>query len=60
MSGFAIGALAPVVLGAVKQAVGLSWGISMLSIVWLVCGVLMLVGARYFYMKDYKKIKNEQ
>lgn len=59
MTGFAIGALAPVVLGAVKEAVGLSFGISMLAVVWLVCGVVMLIGAKYFYMKDYNKISHE-
>lgn len=59
MTGFAIGALAPVVLGAVKEAVGLSFGITMLAAVWLVCGVVMLVGAKYFYMKDYNKINHD-
>ncbi len=59
MTGFAIGAMSPVVLGAVKQAAGLSLGISMLAAVWLVCGLLMLFGARYFYMKDYNKIHHE-
>ena len=57
--GFAIGALAPLVLGMVKQAAGLSFGISMLAVVWLVCGVIMLLGAKYFYMKDYNKIRHE-
>lgn len=60
MTGFAIGALAPVVLGAVKQAVGLSYGISMLSVVWLVCGLMMIAGSKFFYMKDYNKINHEQ
>lgn len=60
MTGFAIGALAPVVLGAVKQTAGLSFGISMLAVVWLVCGAAMLLGAKYFYMKDYHKINHGQ
>lgn len=55
MVGFGIGALAPVVLGAVKQAAGLSFGISMLAVVWLVCGVVMVLGAKLFYLKDYNK-----
>ena len=59
MTGFAIGALAPLVLGMVKQAAGLSFGISMLAVVWLVCGVVMLLGAKYFYMRDYNKIRHE-
>lgn len=60
MSGFAIGALAPIVLGAIKSAVGLSYGISMLAVIWLVCGVAMIAGGRIFYMKDYKKIHHDQ
>ena len=49
----------PLVLGMVKQAAGLSFGISMLAVVWLVCGAVMLLGAKYFYMKDYNKIRHE-
>ena len=60
MVGFGIGALAPVVLGAVKQAAGLSFGISMLAVVWLVCGAVMVLGAKLFYLKDYNKIEHEQ
>lgn len=60
MTGFAIGALAPVVLGAVKQAAGLSFGFSMLSVVWLACGLMMIAGSKFFYMKDYNKINHEQ
>ncbi len=56
MTGFAIGALSPLVLGAVKEAVGLSFGISMLAVVWLVCGLLMIIGSKVFYMKDYNKV----
>lgn len=58
MTGFAIGALAPVILGAVKEATGLSSGITMLAGVWLVCGVLMLAGSKRFYMKNYNRINN--
>lgn len=60
MVGFGIGALAPVVLGAVKQAAGLSFGISMLAVVWFVCGAVMVLGAKLFYLKDYNKIEHEQ
>lgn len=60
MTGFAIGALAPLVLGVIKQVADLSTGITMLAGVWLLCGVLMLVGSKFFYMKDYKKIKSHE
>ncbi len=59
MTGFGVGALAPVILGAVKGSSGLSSGISMLAAVWLVCGLAMILGGKYFYMKDYKKIRHE-
>jgi hypothetical protein len=57
MTGFAIGALAPIVLGAIKTAAGLSFGITMLAGIWLVCGIVMLVGSKVFYQKDYTKAK---
>lgn len=59
MTGFAVGALAPVVLGAVKQHAGLSPGITLLAVVWLLCGALMLAGSRIYYRKDYNKIHHE-
>jgi fucose permease len=55
MTGFAVGALAPVVLGYVKSGAGLSAGISSLAVIWLVCGILMLLTSKYFYVKDFKK-----
>ncbi|MBQ9548097.1 MAG: MFS transporter [Bacteroidales bacterium] len=54
MTGFAVGAFAPVVLGALKQSMGsLSRTFPILAAVWLVCGLLMLVVARLRYQKDY-------
>ena len=41
-----------------KEAAGLSSGITMLAGVWLVCGVLMLAGSKRFYMKNYNRINN--
>ena len=57
MTGFAVGALAPVVLGYVKSSAGLSAGISSLAIIWLICGILMLITSKYFYQKDFIKNK---
>lgn len=59
MTGFAIGALAPLVLGLIKSSVGLSFGISMLAVVWFVCGIAMVIGSKVFYLRDYKKIKRQ-
>ena len=60
MTGFAIGALAPLVLGAVKEATGLSFGITMLAVIWAVCGTAMIVSAKIFYGRDYRKRKAKE
>ena len=54
MTGFAVGAFAPVVLGALKESMGsLSRTFPILAIIWVVCGILMLVVAHQRYQKDY-------
>ena len=56
-TGFAVGALAPVVLGAMKQSLGsLSATFPVLGIIWVVCGVLMIIVSQTSYQKDYDKI----
>ena len=56
-TGFAVGALAPVILGAMKENMGsLSATFPVLGAVWIVCGVLMLIVSRTHYQKDYDKI----
>lgn len=56
MTGFAVGALAPVILGALKESMGsLSATFPILGIIWVVCGVLLAVIARTSYQKDYNK-----
>ena len=58
-TGFAVGALAPVVLGAMKQSLGsLQATFPVLGIIWLVCGVLMAVVSYTHYQKDYDKMNN--
>ena len=58
-TGFAVGALAPVILGAMKESMGsLSATFPVLGAVWVVCGILMLVVSRSHYQKDYDKINN--
>ena len=54
MTGFAVGAFAPVVLGALKESIGsLSKTFPILAVIWVVCGLLMLVVAQSRYQKDY-------
>ena len=56
MTGFAVGALAPVVLGAMKQNLGsLSATFPILAIVWLVAGMMVLTVSKTNYNKDFKK-----
>ena len=57
MTGFAVGALAPVVLGAMKESMGsLTATFPLLGIIWAVAGVALLAVARLRYQKDYDKI----
>ena len=56
-TGFAVGALAPVILGAMKQSLGsLSATFPVLGIIWVVCGILMIIVSQTSYQKDYDKI----
>ena len=58
-TGFAVGALAPVILGAMKESMGsLSATFPVLGAVWVVCGILLLFVSRSHYQKDYDKINN--
>lgn len=56
MTGFSVGSLSPIVLGYLKPKLGLSFGISMLAIVWVACGILLLVAYKYFFRKDFEKV----
>ena len=48
---------APVILGAMKQSLGsLSATVPVLGIIWVVCGVLMIIVSQTSYQKDYDKI----
>ena len=56
-TGFAVGALAPVVLGAMKESLGsLAATFPVLGVIWVVCAILMFVVSRTSYQKDYDKI----
>ena len=58
-TGFAVGALAPVILGSMKESMGsLSGAFPLLGGIWIACGLLMLWASRKFYQKDYDKINN--
>lgn len=55
-TGFAVGAFAPVVLGAMKQHLGsLNATFPMLAIIWLLAGIMVLIVSKTNYIKDYSK-----
>lgn len=57
MTGFAIGALAPVILGAIKQSVGsLGSVFPILSVIWIICSVMMFLVAKLCYQRDHDRI----
>ena len=57
-TGFAVGALAPVILGAMKESLGsLAATFPVLGAIWIVCGILMIIVSYTSYQKDYDKIK---
>lgn len=56
-TGFAVGAFAPVVLGAMKDSMGsLQATFPVLGAIWVVCGLLMAVVSFTSYQKDYDKM----
>ncbi len=56
MTGFATGSLAPVILGYLRSKLGLSFGISSLAFIWVLCGILLLFAAKFTFVKDHEKI----
>ena len=61
MTGFAIGSLAPVILGALKQSLGsLSSTFTILAVIWVVCGVMMFLAANVFYKRDRERVRQNK
>lgn len=56
MTGFMVGSLSPIVLGYLKPLFGLSFGLTLLAGVWLVCGVLLILTSKYLYKRDYDRV----
>ncbi len=55
---FAIGSLAPLLLGAMKQTAGLGPGLSYLSLVHTLGGAILFISLWAFFGRDYKRMKN--
>lgn len=60
MTGFSVGSLSPLILGYLKPIFGLSIGISLLSVVWFFCGILLLIAYKFYFNKDYLRVHKLQ
>ena len=58
MLGFGVGSLSPVILGYIKPILGLSFGITSLAVVWVLCGILLLIAYKFTFNKDFNRVKN--
>ncbi len=52
MFAFVTGASAPYILGKIKPVLGLSWGLSALSAVYIFSALCIFIAVRFFYKKD--------
>ncbi len=55
MFAFVTGASAPYILGKIKPVLGLSWGLSALSVVYVFAACCIFIAVRFFYKKDLIK-----
>ncbi|MGV8092986.1 MAG: MFS transporter [Mangrovibacterium sp.] len=55
MFAFVSGASAPYILGKIKPLLGLSWGLSALSVVYIFAAFCIFISVRFFYRKDLIK-----
>jgi MFS family permease len=58
MFAFVIGASAPYILGKIKPLLGLAWGLSALSVVYVFSALCLFVAVKFFYKKDIIKLSN--
>jgi sugar phosphate permease len=55
MFAFVTGAAAPYILGIIKPALGLAWGLSALSVVYILSALCIFIAVRFFYKNDLIK-----
>ena len=53
--GFGIGSLSPWILGMLKPQLGLSMGITLLSVPWIIFAVVLFIAYKFFYARDCKR-----
>jgi len=59
MIGFSIGSVSPLILGYLKTRTGLSFGLTMLAGVWLLCSMMLIIAYRYYFRKDYYRVHQQ-
>jgi hypothetical protein len=52
MCAFLMGAFAPLILGVLKPTLGLTKGLSLLSISYVIGALLLFAGGRFFFNND--------
>ena len=52
MFAFVTGAVAPYLLGIIKPVLGLSWGLSALSVVYVLAAICIFIAVRFYYKND--------
>lgn len=57
--GFAVGSTAPLILGYMKPLLGLSFGISLLAVIWVISGILLIIAYKYFFDEDYARNQDQ-
>ncbi|HOI79362.1 MAG TPA: MFS transporter [Petrimonas sp.] len=55
MFAFITGASAPYILGKIKPILGLAWGLSALSVVYIAAALCIFIAVRFYYKKDIIK-----
>ena len=55
MFAFITGASAPYILGKIKPVLGLAWGLSALSVVYIAAALCIFVAVKFYYKKDIIK-----
>lgn len=55
MFAFVTGAAAPYILGIMKPILGLSWGLSALSVVYILASLSIFIAVKFFYKNDLVK-----
>ncbi len=57
--GFGVGSFSPLILGVLKPILGLSYGLAMLSLIWVFFAIVQFLAFKFTYQKDFNNARNE-